>query len=300
MTVSIESPAGTAPVSALARREIRHYLRHPLYWLGVGLLVVVTAMSLIQPTYPASTTLDMIVPAALLGVLGLFVMVSLTRASDAAAETAGATATSESTRTLALAAAVVVPVTTALAWYAAAVTGYVLNPPGPGAVPFGPVSDAYVLAVMFALGVMPAATGPILGLVVARWVPRRGIAAIVAVVVVLVTVLMQGNFEALQRIRLVWPWTYFYGPLGFDTGTEQWVALTGSPFWWIGYLLGLCALGVLLAMAHDPESDRRAVGRAIAVTVVACLVLVTLSIAGGLGQTTPNPLPASTVAAVTG
>lgn len=295
MTVSVESAAGAAPRSALARHEIRHYLRHPLYWLGAGLLVVVTAMSLIQPTYPASTTLDMIAPAALLGVLGLFVMVSLTRASDAAAQTAGATATSESTRTLALAAAVVVPVVTAMIWYAAAVIGYLVHPPGPGAVPFGPISDAYVLAVMFALGVLPAATGPLLGLVVARWMPRRGIAAIVAVVVVLITVLMQGNIEALQRTRLVWPWTYFYGPLGFDTGTEQWVVLPGSPFWWIGYLVGLCVLGVLLAVAHDPESDRRAVGRAIGVTVAVCVVLVTLSIAGGVGEAIPNPVPASTV-----
>ena len=30
----------------------------------------------------------------------------------------------------------------------------------------------------------------------------------------------------------------------------------GNPFIWVLYLLTLCALGVVVAVRHDPESDR--------------------------------------------
>ena len=46
----------------------------------------------------------------------------------------------------------------------------------------------------------------------------------------------------------MWPWTYWYGPLGWSTagGDEtHWVATPGSPQLWIVYLLALCALGAL-------------------------------------------------------
>lgn len=288
---------GLAPgFDQLARQEISRYARNKIYWFGVGLTAVATTISFVDPTEPASTTLDMIVPGMLLGVLGLVVMISLTRSSDRAAEAAGAVAVSETTRTLALAAAAIVPFVTGLAWYVAVVIAYGVHPPGAGAVPFGEVSDAYVLTVMFALGVMPTIGGPLLGLLLARWVPTRGLAVIAPVLLVLVTILMQGNFEGTRTWRLVWPWTYFYGPIGWsERDTASWTVLTGSPYAYVGYLVALCVLALLVALLRsvrqDPDADRKGLVQKIAVAGVVAVVLLVLAVVGGFGSELVNPVP---------
>ncbi|GAA0221195.1 hypothetical protein GCM10009539_03000 [Cryptosporangium japonicum] len=57
-----------------------------------------------------------------------------------------------------------------VAWYVHEPAGYVV-PPG--------VSNAYVRAQMFGDGVLWAVGGPLLGLLLARYFPKRGIAALV-------------------------------------------------------------------------------------------------------------------------
>jgi hypothetical protein len=285
----------TDPVlGVLARQEIRNYLASKLFWAGAALLAAVTVLSFLNAARGgpgnASSAMDMIAPSALLGVFGLIILAGLTKRSDRAAEAAGSVAVPERTRTLALAAAVVVPVTAALLWYAAAVVTYLVHRPSPSTVPFGPIGDGFVLAVMFAIGVVPAATGPILGLVIARWLPGRGVTALAVVLVVLVTILMQGNFEATWRWRVVWPWTQWYGPVGWNTGDGHWAVLPGSPLMWVVYLLSLCALGVLVAVYHDPESDRAALRRAIGAVLVVAVVAVGLTIALGSSEAVFNPV----------
>jgi hypothetical protein len=280
-------PSLHTPLATLAREEVNRYLRHKLYWVGAVLSLGLEAWSIPHPSRPGGAVMDGIVPAALIGVFGLIVMNGLTRSSDRAAEAAGTVAVPERTRTLALATSVLVPFSTGLVWFVLAVVGYYVAPPEPEAIPLG-VSDLYVLTVLFGLGVMSCAGGPILGLLLARWLPRRGVAAVAVVLVVLGTILMQGNFEATRAWRVVWPWTYFYGPLGW-TG-DHWRVLTGSPYAWVLYQAALCVLGVLVAMYHDRESDRRGLTRAIAITVVVAVVLVVLSIVGGYDQELVNPL----------
>ncbi len=286
--------AGAQPgsVRVLARREIQGYLRSPLFLVGVALTTLLTVAGY-RSDDGTSSTMSMIVPAALFGVLGLIVMAGLTRRSDRVAEAAGAVAVGERDRTMALVAAVVVPVTAALAWYVAVVVQYLVQPPSPGAVPFGPIGDAHVLAVMFALGVVPAAGGPVLGLLIARWFPRRGATALAVVVLVLVTIVLQGNFEWSHRWHVVWPWTYWYGPLGWGSGGtdgRNWLALPGSPFAWIGYLLALVVLGVLVAVYHDAEHDRRRLSRAIVVVLALAALALVLTFVLGLSQTAVNPV----------
>jgi hypothetical protein len=287
----------TAPtLRVLARQEIRQYLNAKLYWFGAALLATVTVASFVGSSgndrgdHQTSSTLDMIAPAALLGILGLIIMAGLTRRSDRAAGAAGTLAVPERTRTAALVAATVVPVATALVWFAAAVVAYLVNPPTPDTVPIPPFGDGDVFTVMFALGVVPALSGPILGLLIARWLPRRGVTPLAVVLVVLVTIVMQGNFEATWHWRVVWPWTYWYGPVGWDTGEGHWAALPGSPQLWIAYLLALCVLGVLVAVYHDPESDRSRLRVLIAATAVAAVVAVVLTMVFGLPEATWNPV----------
>jgi hypothetical protein len=288
------APTPTTPVlRVLVLQEIRQYLRSKLYLAGTALLAVVIVTTFLTASSGAgyaSSTMDMITPAALLGVFGLIVMAGLTRRSDRAAAAAGAVAVPERTRTLALAAAVVVPLATALLWYASAVVLYRVHPPSPSTVPFDPIGDAFVLTVMFDLGVVSAVGGPLLGLVIARWLPRPGVTALACVLVVLVTLIMQGNFESTWHWRVVWPWTYFYGPVGWNTGTSHWLALPGAPGLWLLYLLALCALGVLVAVYHDPEADRARLRGLIGGTVVVAVVALALTMTLGLDHSAYNPI----------
>ena len=194
----------------LARQEIRNYLRHKLFWFGTALVLVLDVVMLFDlDDDPSSSGSYMIAPAALLGVLGLVVMFGLTRRSDRAAEAAGVVAVPERTRTLALACATVVPLSVALVSFVAAVVAWIVHPPADYVVPPG-VSNAFVFAQMFGDGVMCAVGGPLLGLLLARYLPRRGVAAVASVVLVIVTILLQGGLVGgEQPYRVFWFWTYF-------------------------------------------------------------------------------------------
>ncbi len=122
---SITAPA----LGTLARQEIRNYLRSKLFWVGAAgvAFLVVTALAG-QGDERFSTSGDGLGPAALVGVLGMFVMAGLVRNSDRAAEAGGAVAVPQRVRTLALACAVVVPFTLGLLWFVGAVIGYQLHP----------------------------------------------------------------------------------------------------------------------------------------------------------------------------
>lgn len=285
-TVGVRAPS---LLPQLARHEIRRYLRHPLFWVGV----VLTAATCFSAPDPRSSTLfNVIAPATGLGLFGLLIMVGMVRSSDQAAAAAGGVSVPESTRTLALASTVVVPFTAALIWFGWAAWVYRTTTVDPSGLPFGGVGDAWAYAVLFDLGVISAVGGPLLGLVIGRWVHRRGAAAISVVVLVLVTILMQGIFEPLRTIRLVMPWTYFGGTLNTGADPERMLILVGSPQWYGVYLLLLCALAVLFAVFHDREADRRRVRVALVVTLVLAIAATVTAMKTGVPATMVNPVPA--------
>jgi hypothetical protein len=253
--MSSNTAAGST-VGVLARQEIRNYLRHKLFWVGTALVLLVDVNMLFHlDDDPGSSGSYMIAPAALLGVLGLVVMYGLTRRSDRAAEAGGVVAVPERTRTLALAAATVVPFSVALVSFAVAVVAWYVHPPADYVVPPG-ISNAFIHAEQFGDGVVCAIGGPILGLVLARYVPRRGAAPVASVLLVIATILLQGNLVGGdQPYRVFWVWTYFLTQRSVD-GVWHLGTLPGNPFIWVLYLLVLSALGVVMAVRHDPESDR--------------------------------------------
>ncbi|HYJ67062.1 MAG TPA: hypothetical protein VEX15_05305 [Nocardioidaceae bacterium] len=277
-----------ARLATLARKDILRYLRHPAFLIGAALTV---ASCLFRPDEQFSSALQVIAPAAGLGLFGMIVMASLTRSSDAAAAAAGTVSTSQRTRTLALGCALVVPFAAGLVWFAWAVWAYNHWPAAPQGAPFGDISDTYMYATMFDLGVLAAVGGPVVGLVIGRWLPRRGAAPIAVVVMVLVTIVMQGIFEPLRYLRLVAPWTYFVGPFGTDGDGDRTLALTGSPYWYGAYLVALCTFGVLFAMLRDEEHSRHGLKRALAVVGLVAVVFCTLAITGGPQEVLVNPLP---------
>lgn len=268
-------------LGVLARQEIRNYLRHKLFWFGTALVLVLDVIMLFHlDNDPGSSGSYMIAPAALLGVLGLVVMYGLTRRSDRAAEAAGVVAVPERTRTLALAAATVVPFSVALGSFVVAVVTWYVHPPADYVVPPG-ISNAFVHAEQFGDGVVCAIGGPILGLVLARYLPRRGAAPVASVLLVIVTILLQGGLVGgEQPYRVFWVWTYF---LTQRTVGSVWHmgTLPGNPFIWVLYLLVLCALGVVMAVRHDPESDRPTLTKvALGLTALAVVLAILTMMVG--------------------
>lgn len=282
-------------LAVLARQEILNYLRSWLFWIGAVACMAVVTLGFVDSD-GASSVMTMIVPAATVGLLGVIVAARMTRRSDLAAEAAGAVAVSESQRTLALVAATVVPTTVALVAWCVMVVQFFAEPPAAWAVPFGPISDLHVLAVMFALSVVPGIGGPLLGILIARWLRFRGATALSVVALVLVTIMLQGNFEGTWSWQMIWPWTYWYGPLGWSNtveGTAHWVAISGSPLAWFVYLAALCGLGVVAALLHDPEADRSRLVRVAwglaAVAVIALAATMTLGLDGPVVNPVPGP-----------
>jgi ABC-type branched-subunit amino acid transport system permease subunit len=153
------------------------------------------------------------------------------------------------------------------------------------------MSDAYVYTVMFDQGVLAAVGGPLLGLVIARWIPRRGATPVAVVVMVLVTIMLQGIFESTRSFREIWPWTHFFGPFGVDGDPERWLVIPGSPYWYAAYLAALCVIGVLVALYRDHESPRGNLRNAIVVVAVIAAAFCVLAMTGGFDSALVNPLP---------
>jgi hypothetical protein len=284
-------PATSSPLpAALARLEIGHYLRHPLFLLGLALNVLIC---LKRPDPQSSVMLNSIVPAAGFGVLGIFVMASLTRDSEMLRATAGVVPVPERRRSLALMAACLVPFTAGLAWWAWELVAYHHHPPTANGFPFGPVDHLWVAAVLFGEGPLACLGGPLLGILVGRWLGGRAAPALTAVGVIVASILMQGLFEPLRRIRVVMPWTYFGGPAGIHGDANRTLIYSGSPLWWCGYVACLCALGAVGILLHDREAPRRPLSTTAGGIGAVALVMVLLAMWTGIDHTLVNPLRSS-------
>ncbi len=285
MTTLAEDTLGQSALPQLARKEMVRYALHPLFLVSLVLLplTAINPPDADSADAGTSTILFPIVPAALLGVFGMIIMGRLTAASDRAAEAAGTVPTSQAARTLALASAVVVPLAVALIHYGYLVWGFHRWPPAADGIPVDEVGNGWVYAVLFTQGVIPAVGGPILGLMLARWLPQRGAVPIAVVVLVLAVMLMQGVFEPVRAIRLFMPWTHFAGQMGADAGSQ--VVMTGSPYWWGVYLVLLCAGALVVALLRDDQRPRQRLVRLLGVIVVLAAVCCFFAITEGVGST---------------
>ncbi len=233
-----------------------------------------------------------IVPATGLGVLGLVAMAGMARNARTLSRASGAAPVPERAQTGALALACLLPFTVGLAWFAWNVYLFHQYPPSPNGFPFGPVADdeLWKLAVLFGEGPMAALGGPLLGVLIGRWFPRRGIAPLCAVLLVSLVVVFQGYVEPVRSIRLFSPWTYFGGPAGVEGDPDRMVLYPGSPQWWVVYTAVLCGLAVVGALWHDPEARTtklRVIGAVLILAAVATYGLATFT---GIDHTVVNPL----------
>jgi hypothetical protein len=285
-------PSQRTTLAQLAVLEMRRYARHPLFIIGT---LITVASSISRPDQRTSSYFYVIVPAAALGVLGLVAMASLTRTSHKLSASAGAPPVPERAQTAALALAAAVPFGVGLVWFAWAVWAAGHWPTLAAGFPFGPVGASWKLALLFALGALPALGGPLLGLVIGRWLPQRGVAPLAAVLLVAATIVMQGLFEPLRRIRVVMPWTFFGGPIGIKGDDMRTLILSGSPQWYVAYLLCLCALAVVAALGHDPQARSRRWKIIGSLLLAAAVVTCLLAMWTGIDHTIVNPVPSTTI-----
>lgn len=256
LDVATRTPAGVA-VGTLARREAWRIVRHPVYLLLLVYFGLIGGVEL-SPGLPSRETAQdflEIVGLLWLGPATFFaanLVASSARRGHAESQLAAAP-TSAQTRTLAVCLAVLGP-TAAAAGFAAVL--WLVDHAGPtldGAL--GPAELASLPMCTLGAG--------LLGVAVARWLPWRGVALLVILVLV-AWVVAVGNRDGLRWTQ---PWTVspkFFDNVGLGAGSAAWHAV---------YLLGLGLLAAVAALLRYPSHRRPllALGAALWIgTLAAC------------------------------
>jgi hypothetical protein len=268
--------SAAATLRALGWIEARRYARHPLFLVGLGFLIFATAST---ANDRSSCCSNQIMPAFLLGLIGVFVGFGLARSMQRAEEAIRSGPTDGVLRTVALCLACLVPAAAASVWLAAQFVIYAMWPPTEGW--YFEVSTATVLAGLLGGGVVAATGGPLVGVLVGRWTrfPGAGLLAAVALVGwgVLATyghAMPPSRWATLATLNAPFtPWVFTAG-----RGTERWWLSAGSPWWHLAYLAMLCGLAGVAAAVRDAVGPRRT--RLVGVlAVLVILALVSLALA---------------------
>jgi len=272
-----EAAAGRATFAALAVRETRRLVLNPVFLFAVAFIVYAlwagpdTGLTEIDTANPY--------PAIFLGGFGMMATYWLTRSMRASEPVVGVTPVTMPARTAALCAVALVP----FACGCLALLRFVQLIPVSNAL-YGPFSPSARVAVLVGQIVMPALGGPLLGVALGRWVRFPGAAFVLFLVlygwVSLVTILSMSdpNSAPVGVLRLFAPFAFF--TLHSDSGGVT--AWRGSPWFFLGWQLALCAIAVLLALLRGAEGRvRTRVIRALVIAGVAALILLGLAAAGG-------------------
>lgn len=273
---------GWPTLRALAVAEARRFARHPLFLLGIAILLIPMADSVIrQNGGGANPMVGTLYIAFLIGVLGFVVAHRLTTSLLRSRDLALTAPVDRQYRTLALCLACLVPalagVVVAVFMLAnAAIWPPVGDPPSASVAWFRDYPAVDVLATLVAMGPVAALGGPLLGVAVARWAPFRG-SALVGVVTLVFLTMLPSESPSPWRFLSAWPvMVNEYvkegegGPIvrsSFVPGVE--------PVWILGFLLCLCGLAAVAALLRDPEHRRPLLGAGagLAVGAVGCFLL---------------------------
>jgi hypothetical protein len=191
----------------------------------------------------------------------------------------GVTPTMLPVRTAALCAVAVLP----FGWGVLALFAFLHSYPVGDSV-YGAFSPSARIAVLVGQIVVPSLGGPLLGVALGRWVRFPGAAFVLFLVIFgwvqLTTVpsLSHPDSEAFTALRLFSPFAFFT----CTGGTAHLTTWRGSPWFFIGWQLALCAIAVLVALLRGAEGPVRSrIIRALGVTGVVAVVLLVLAATGG-------------------
>ena len=278
-TLSFGPPAtapGRATVTALAARETRRFVLNPVFLFAVAITVY-------APWAGPGTVTDIDTanpyPAIFLGGFGMMATYWLTGSMRASEPVVGVTPVTRPARTAALCAVALVP----FACGCLALLRFVQLIPVSNAL-YGPFSPSARVAVLIGQIVIPALGGPLLGVALGRWVRFPGAALVLFLIlygwVTLVTILSMThqNSAPVAALRLFAPFAFFTYT-GNSAGVTAW---RGSPWFFIGWQLALCAIAVLVALLRGAEGRVRSrIIGTLTITAVAAVILLVLAATGG-------------------
>jgi hypothetical protein len=278
---TVYAPAARSVLARLARIEAIRYARHPVFLIGFVLALASSA-----GTYGPTELDHQVVPAFFLGVLGLVVAARLASATDETKPVVAAAPVSETLRTAALCIACAVPAA------AGAVVvlfhrAFVLADPQPDYIYAG-YSAADRVWITLAIPVIACAGGPLLGIVVGRWLRFRG-ATLLAVLVLLEwsrigayipAQRMDADSTAARALHMLTPYTAFLETDANSNALPTVVtSYTGSPFWFMVWTLALCGLACSAALWHGARrSSRASVRRNVGGAFVGCLAVAAVAV----------------------
>jgi hypothetical protein len=267
---------GRATFTALAIRETRRLVLSPVFLFAVA---ITAWLMFAEPG--AVTDIDSVnpYPAISLGGFGMMATYWLTRSMRASEPVVGVTPTTLPARTAALCAVAIVPFFCGCLTLLAFLHSYPVGDPVYGA--FSPTAR---IAVLVGQIVVPSLGGPLLGVALGRWVRFPGAGFVLLLVlfgwVNLVTVpsLSHPDSAACTALRLFAPFAFFTLH-GNGAHLTTW---RGSPWFFIGWQLALCAIAVLVALLRGAEGRARArIIRALGIAGVAAVIMLLLAGTGG-------------------
>ena len=267
---------GRATFAALTVRELRRFVVNPVFLFAVAITV---AALWVSPT--TVTDIDNVnwAAAIFLGGFGMMATFWLTRSMRASEPVIGVTPITLSAHTAALCAVAVVP----FACGGLALLRFVQIIPISNAA-YGAFSPSARVGVLVGQIVIPSLGGPLLGVALGRWVRFPGAAFVLFLLlygwVSLVTILSVWHPDSapVAVLRLFAPFAFFTYTLTAGDVT----ACRGSPWFFIGWQLALCAVAVLVALLRGAEGPVRfRIIRALAIAGAAALILLVLAGTGG-------------------
>jgi hypothetical protein len=271
-----QTGAGRTTFVALAAREMRRFVLNPVFLLAVVLTAWVTWTPSASVTEIDSVNGN---PAVLLGGFGMMATYWLTRSMRDSEPVVGVTPTRLPVRTAALCAVAVLPFLCGVLALFAFLRSYPV-----GDSVYGAFSPSAQVAVLVGQIVVPSLGGPLLGVALGRWVRFPGAGFVLFLVIFgwvnLATVpsLSHPDSTPFTVLRLFSPFAFF--TCTFNTAdVTTW---RGSPWFFIGWQLALCAIAVLVALLRGAEGRTRSrIIRALAVAGVAAVILLVLASLGG-------------------
>ena len=241
---------GWPALRALARVEAKRFARHPLFLLGIAIMLIPIVAVFWQQELDANPMTGTLFIAFLIGVFGFIVAHRLTTSLLRTRDLATTTPVGRQQRTLALCLACLVPATAGVVvavfmLVTAAIWTPVGDPVTAHVAWFRDDPAVDVLATLIAMGPVAALGGPLLGVAVARWAPFRGSALIGVVTLVFLTAMPS---EASVPWRVLSPW-----PLLVD----EYVNDGGGPIVRSSFVPGVEPIWVLPLPAVPVRSGRR-------------------------------------------
>jgi len=283
-TLTFGPPArspGRATFTALAIRETRRLVLNPVFLFAVVITAWWTWAG--RGTAVADIGLVNAFMAIFLGGFGMMATFWLTRSMRASDPVVGVTPVTQPARTAALCAVAIVPFGCGCLALIAFLHFHSASDPAYGA--FIPSARGAVVAGQI---VVPALGGPLLGVALGRWVRFPGAALVLFLVlwswVSLVTVVSGSHPDSapVAVLRLLAGFTFF--ALHSDAGGVT--AWRGSPWFFLGWQLALCAIAILVALLRGAEGPARArIIRALGIAGVAAVILLVLAGLGGFTHT---------------